>query len=72
MPNTTTQPTTITRFDFNNEMQHSLNRLSFLHDAISYWNCKDIPLNEEQLWGYGLLCEDVIKRIKELVDSLEK
>ena len=71
MQNTPTQ-NTITRFDFNDEISYALTKLEFMSDAIRHWNCNEIPLDENQLFGFGLISEDIIREIKELVNKLEE
>lgn len=72
MQTTTTQPTTITRFDFNDKMNFLAAKLRFMTDAIQYWDIGSIGIETDTQFGFGLIMEDIIEEMEESVKSLEK
>ena len=51
-------------------------KLRFMSDAMRYWNINEYELTEHQLYGYGLVTEDIIDEVEEinktLYESIEK
>lgn len=68
----TTTQTPITHLHFTDEMNYALIKLEFITDAIRYWNSDTADLTENNLFGFGLITEDIITEIKELVEKIEK
>lgn len=68
----TQQNTQLTRFDFNDKMESLATKMSFMSDAMMYWDVKSIGIESDTQYGFGLIMEDLILEMKTNVEQLEK
>lgn len=59
-----------TKLDAKDKIDQSIIKLSFMRDAIMYWDIKSIGIEDEIQHGYGLIMEDIIVDIKSSMKAL--
>lgn len=62
----------MTNMQISDELDTVLIKLRFMSDVMRYWNCNEIALSEEQLYGYGMITEQIIDDIDSLNEKLAK
>ena len=60
----------MTNMQISDELTTVLIKLRFMSDVMRYWNCNKIALTEEQLYGYGMVTEQIIDDIDDLNKKL--
>lgn len=66
-----TQPTTITRGDFNDNMNFLAHKLKFMNDAILAWNYDAIDFKDDNRLGFSCIMDDIILDLEKNVKNLE-
>lgn len=60
----------ITTLDAKDKIDQSLIKLTFMRDAIMYWDVKSIGIEEKIQFGYGLIMDDIIVDIESSMKAL--
>ncbi len=60
----------ITTLDAKDKIDQSLVKLTFMRDAIMYWDVKSLSIEEKIQFGYGLIMDDIIIDIESSMKAL--
>lgn len=60
----------ITTLDAKDKIDQSLVKLTFMRDAIMYWDVKSLGIEEKIQFGYGLIMDDIIIDIESSMKAL--
>ncbi len=65
------QNTDFTQMDARTKVEDSLLKLSFLSDAIKFWDIDTVGIDSDTQYGFALIMEATIKDIESSVEKLD-